>query len=191
MGFPKALLDAGNGQKFIERILSGILSVSKKPNEIIIVLGRHRERIENEAVLPDICRTAVNPDPSRGQLSSLVEAINIIQENSNTANTAGMLVCLVDHPFVLPSTIERILNEAETNPGSIIIPRNNGRKGHPVFFPTEIFKDLMDSPLDQGARFAVQKNIHRLRIVEVNDNAILKDVDTPEEYRSETGRDPG
>jgi len=189
MGFPKALLDAGNGKKFIENIFCILEKITPQPFETIAVLGYHKDRIVNEAQISESCKIVTNPEPERGQLSSLVEALRSY-DSFRLGKIKGLLVCLVDHPFVAESTFQKIVNHASLNPGSIIIPRFDGRKGHPVFFPAEIFMDLMEAPLDQGARYAVNKNSDRIIVVDVDDSAILKDVDTPAEYHAHLGKSP-
>ncbi|MCE1246948.1 MAG: nucleotidyltransferase family protein [Firmicutes bacterium] len=189
MGFPKALLEAGEGRKFIENIFLSLSGIVPEPSEIIAVLGFHRERILSEAEIPESCRIVFNPDPERGQLSSLIEALKYIKSEKRV--TAGIMMCLVDHPFVDVSTFQKIAETAAENPGMVVIPKYSGRKGHPVFFPSEIFEDLLESPLEEGARHAVNKNRDRLIVVDVDDPAILKDVDTPSDYRNHTGRNPG
>ncbi len=181
MGYPKALLDSGDGRKFLERIISNVKNTDPKPSEIILVLGYHRERILKEIDVSG-CQTVTNPTPELGQLSSLITALNSMSEESR-----GMMVCLTDHPLVQPETYNLVVQEASLNPGSIILPRYGEKKGHPVFFPSEIFQDLKDSPIDTGARHAVRKNSHRIIVVDVDDAGILKDIDTPEQYRKEVG----
>lgn len=181
MGYPKALLDSGDGRKFLERIVANVKSIELKPSNIIIVLGYHREKIL-EAADTSGCLTVTNSNPELGQLSSLIAALKQVSEGSR-----GMLVSLVDHPLVKPQTYNLVINGASSRPGSIILPRFGGRKGHPVFFPAEIFDDLKESPPDKGAKYAVQKNAERIVVVDVDDPGILKDIDTPEEYQKEVG----
>ena len=181
MGYPKALLDSGDGRKFFERILANVRNVELKPAKIIVVLGSHREKILKEIETVD-CITITNHNPELGQLSSLIIALKHVSKESR-----GIMVSLVDHPLVKPATYNLVVNEASSNPGSIILPRFGERKGHPVFFPAEIFQDLNDSPLESGARHAVRKNTGRIRIVDVDDSGILKDIDTPEQYSKEVG----
>ena len=185
MGFPKALLDSGDGRKFLERIIDNVGNNKNKPEEIIVVLGYHKEKICDEVNLEG-CTIVENKTPELGQLSSLIAALNNIKDDMS-----GVLMCLVDHPLVSPSTYEKVAKEALSHPGSIILPRYGKRKGHPVFFPSEIFKDLKTSPLDCGARYAVQKNKDRIRIIDIDDPGILKDIDTPEEYQRAVNREQG
>lgn len=177
MGFPKALLDSGDGTGFLEKIIANYRGVTPSPVEIIVALGSHRDRIREEIDLSK-CRVVINEKPELGQLSSLVVVLKTII----AAASEGILLSLVDHPLVVRETYQKIVDFARENPGSIVLPRFNGRKGHPVFFPREIFQDLLDSPLEQGARYAVRKNSDRIKVLDVNDPGILKDIDTKSQY---------
>lgn len=182
MGYPKALLDYGNGLTFLERILSAADSMTIKPKRKIVVLGKHCGVIESHINLSQ-CIKVINPQPERGQLSSLICALNYIKTTNE--DTSGILTALTDHPRVEYKTYDIIIKEASFNPGHIIIPTYNNKGGHPVFFPPDIFQDLVSAPLDQGARFAVKKNQNRVRRLTVEDPGILKDIDTKEEYLQE------
>lgn len=76
MGYPKALLDSGDGRKFLERIIDNLKNLEEKPFEIIPVLGYHREKILEEIDTTG-CRAVINPKPELGQLSSLIVALEI------------------------------------------------------------------------------------------------------------------
>jgi len=178
MGFPKALLDSGDGRKFLERIISNVRNIEPPPENLVVVLGYHIEKITREIDLGG-CLAITNESPELGQLSSLKRAL----ENAGK-ETRGILLSLVDHPLVKSKTYGKIIEYARRNPGCIILPQFGERRGHPVFFPIEIFEDLVNCPLEQGARFAVRKNTDRMRILEVGDSGVLKDIDTPEQYRN-------
>ena len=64
-----------------------------------------------------------------------------------------------------------------------MIPACGGRRGHPVIFGRGVFADLLEAPLDQGARAVVRGRPELVVTVEVDDPGILKDIDTPAQYR--------
>jgi CTP:molybdopterin cytidylyltransferase MocA len=181
MGFPKALLKGPMGRKFIEVIIQNLRSLCPPPREIFTVLGYHREVIEREANLSG-CRVVCNPDPSRGMLSSIISGIEAAGPQSS-----GVLVCLVDHPAVQLNTYQKVVEAAFQSPGSIVIPVYGEKGGHPVFFPREVFSDILSAPMDQGARWAVQKNRDRVIRMGTGDGGVILDVDTPEEYMGMRG----
>jgi molybdenum cofactor cytidylyltransferase len=176
MGRPKALLPIG-GQKFIERIV-GVLAQSRA-GRIIVVLGHHADEMRRQIEhLPiDI---VVNPDYKSGQLSSLQAAIRHIQ---NDDRCDGMLVHLVDHPFIDAVLVDAMIERFYETKKLIVVPRHKEKRGHPVIFSRDLFEELLSAPADQGAKAVV--NAHRKETLEIEwqDEGITLDIDTPELYR--------
>src|SRR5262249_59917778 len=98
------------------------------------------------------------------------------------ADSDGMLAWPVDHPLVRPATVRRILEAAAQHPGCVIIPRWEGRGGHPTFFPRALYAALEDLPDDEGARALFARCPEAVVRIEVDDPGVGRDVDTPEDY---------
>ena len=95
----------------------------------------------------------------------------------------GILVALVDQPGLKTSTVRRLLTEHRRHPEKIIVAACRERRGHPVVFPRKFFKELLRSPLSKGARTLVQTHLAERRTVETGDPAVVRDVDTREQYK--------
>lgn len=176
MGRPKALLPI-QGQKFIERI-AGALKQSRA-NRIIVVLGHHADEMRRQIeYLPvDIL---VNPDYEKGQLSSLQVAIRHIQDEDHWD---GMLVHLVDHPYINPALVDMMIERFYQSGRLIVVPRHGERRGHPVIFSRQLFDELLDAPIDQGAKAVVNAHLEETLEIETAEEGITIDIDTPELYR--------
>lgn len=176
MGRPKALLPI-DGQTFIEKIVGALKKSSVA--KVIVVLGHNademRRRIQHLPI-----EILVNPDYKLGQLSSLQVAIRSLEKE---ADCDGMLVHLVDHPYVNTQLLESMIKLCEETAKLIIVPRYNGKRGHPVIFSRKLFKELLAAPMDQGAKAVV--DAHRADTLEIDteDEGITLDIDTPELYR--------
>ncbi|HCS45836.1 MAG TPA: molybdopterin-guanine dinucleotide biosynthesis protein MobA [Pseudomonas sp.] len=87
----------------------------------------------------------------------------------------GWLIVLGDMPFILPSSIERVV--AGIADDAVSVPVQDGEYGHPVGFGRTFGPGLMALSGDQGAKplFA------QARVVEVavDDSGVLWDVDVP------------
>ena len=176
MGRPKALLPI-QGQKFIERIIRVI--GQSRVGRTIVVLGHQADQLRGQIEhLP--VEVVINPDYRSGQLSSLQAAIRHI---SNDDRCDGMLVHLVDHPFIDAALVDALIESFFETKKMIVVPRYKGKRGHPVIFSRELFGELLNAPLDQGAKAVV--NAHRQETLEIEwqDEGITLDIDTPELYR--------
>ena len=175
MGRPKPLLGI-EGDIFINRILSNLSAAGL--TRILIVLGEHAGDVRSALGGKIKAGIVINPSPERGQLSSIQMALDQLDRS-----TTGILLVLVDHPLVRSETYRKILETAGEDPDLIIIPNFNGRNGHPVYFGKRFFGELKNAPLDQGARYVVNKYRSEVIAVPVDDDGILKDIDDPELYR--------
>jgi len=176
MGRPKALLPI-QGQKFIERIIRVI--GESRVGRTIVVLGHQADQLRGQIEhLP--VEIVINPDYPSGQLTSLQAAIRHI---SNDDRCDGMLVHLVDHPFIDVALVDALIESFFETKKMIVVPRYKGKRGHPVIFSRELFGELLNAPLDQGAKAVV--NAHRQETLEIEwqDEGITLDIDTPELYR--------
>ncbi len=176
MGTPKALL-LHQEKTFLELIIQNVVEVGIA--KIFVLTGKHDEQIRSELKDTGSWKYLNNPNPERGQLSSIQIGLRHTDDNSS-----GILLALVDHPLVELNTYKSIINTAIRNPDSIIIPINEDRKGHPVYFGRRFFADLLMAPLDKGARTVVHKYQDQLITVPVQDNGILQDIDRPEDYQN-------
>jgi CTP:molybdopterin cytidylyltransferase MocA len=176
MGRPKAFLPF-QGSTFIESIV-GALKQSRV-GEIIVVLGHNADEMKQRiAHLP--VTIVINRDYKLGQLSSLQAAIRHLSASAQAID--GILVHLVDHPYVSPALVDRMIENFYTARKLIVRPRHLTRRGHPVIFSASLFDDLLKAPLDQGAKAVVNAHGADTLELETDDAGIAIDIDTPEEY---------
>jgi molybdenum cofactor cytidylyltransferase len=93
------------------------------------------------------------------------------------------LVCLVDHPAIASAVIRPLLERLQETSRPILIPTCQGRRGHPVLFHRSLFRELLEAPLEQGARAVVWRHAAEVEEVETGEKGILLDVDRPEDYQ--------
>jgi molybdenum cofactor cytidylyltransferase len=185
MGRSKALLPCGSGtvDTFLVRIMS---SMRAGGIEDILVVGRPDDADLQDAVartdLP--VRFVANPDHERGQLTSIVAAVNTI----DCPGVRGLLVMPVDMPLVQPATFAAVLRASAKHPGVIVRAVCGGRHGHPVIFDRACFDGLRRADPAVGAKVVL--HVHPVLDVDVPDTGVLKDVDSVEDYVALFGRTP-
>jgi molybdenum cofactor cytidylyltransferase len=176
MGRPKALLPIAN-QTFIEKIVKALRQ--SKVSRIVVVLGHNADEMRRQIEgLPVEIR--VNPNYQLGQLSSLQAAIRGLEADSQCD---GILVHLVDHPYIDPVLVDRMIERYYAAKKLIVVPRYQGKRGHPVLFSRALFAELLNAPLDQGAKAVVNAHRDETLEIETDDPGIAVDIDTPELYR--------
>lgn len=172
---PKALLTF-QGKTFLEIIsqklyLAGI-------NDIYIIIGYYSDIIKSHVSLKKET-ILINPAPEMGQLSSLHIAIKHMP-----SEVSAIMVTLVDLPLVTLTTCSNLIKQWSLKPDMIYIPICNGRKGHPVIFPRRIFNELLNTPLENGARAVIHSNQDIVIKCENDDPGIFTDIDTEEDYNN-------
>ncbi len=185
MGYPKALLPVGRGpETFLERITATLVAAGV--DDIVVVVAPRPEAVrEVLGRLPVLVRTVENPDPARGQLSSLQAGLGVIDH----PGVAGVLVWPVDVPFATVETVGALLAEARRTRAPVVRPVRQGRHGHPVVFDRRVFDELRRADPARGARAVVRAHAGAVVDVMVDDEGPFHDIDTPEDYRRVTGRE--
>jgi len=88
----------------------------------------------------------------------------------------GWVIALADMPWVRVSTIAAVA-EALRRGAPIVAPRCNGRRGNPVGFASVYRDALAGLAGDRGARDLIAAAGPDMRIVDVDDEGVLRDVD--------------
>jgi CTP:molybdopterin cytidylyltransferase MocA len=123
-------------------------------------------------------RLAHNPDPSRGQLSSLWTGLDAAERPELEA----VLMTLVDVPMVRAATVRVVVEMWRRTQAPIVRPAIGDRHGHPVLFDRALFAELRQAPIDEGAKAVVHAHAADLVNVPIDDEGSLVDVDTPADY---------
>jgi molybdenum cofactor cytidylyltransferase len=176
MGRPKALLPAGpGGTTFLARIVDTLRRVGLE--RVVVVLGADAQPIQTSIEAAALAVEAVeNPDPSRGQLSSLLVALTMLEE------AEAVLVMPVDQPLVTAETVARLMRVYREGHAPVVRPCRGPRHGHPVIFDRSVFGELRRADLSRGARDVIAAHIAEVADVEVDDEGAFVDIDTPEQY---------
>jgi molybdenum cofactor cytidylyltransferase len=176
MGFPKPLLPY-QGSTFLAHLLA---TLEGQVSPLVLVLGAQAERIRAAVRIPDTVIVAINENYAAGQLSSLQVGLRALPPE-----VEAVMVALVDHPCVDGALVARLIAAWHEKRPPVLIPTYKERRGHPMIFSRELFGELLEAPLDQGARAVVRR--HTVLHVPVETEGILHDLDDPETYRKVTG----
>jgi len=171
-GSVKICANLNNGRTVLQQTLANIQSSIP---QITVVT-----RPELYPLIVDYCPDArVFADAEKGMGATLAYGIQQVLEESVWE---GCLVCLADMPFIKPETY-RAVGEALTTV-NIVVPCYAGRSGNPAGFGASHFSTLAKLTGDRGGRSVIQQNSDLVVKLEVDDPAVLQDIDTPDDLRS-------
>ncbi len=180
MGRPKQLLD-WQGRPLIRHVVAQALD--SRLDALWVVLGA--EAGAARAALADIADAAnlhvvENPDYAAGQATSLRAGLAALP-----AATQVAMILLVDMPLVGPALINRLIAAFPTGDSTrpfALIPRYHGQRGNPVLLNRAFFPLLQQLEGDQGARLVLRQYPEHIHWLEVDDPAVVSDIDTPAAY---------
>ncbi|MDQ1363540.1 MAG: molybdenum cofactor cytidylyltransferase [Pseudomonadota bacterium] len=101
----------------------------------------------------------------------------------HTMNSDGWLIALADMPFIQQDVYAKITSAAQQG-NTIVVPRFQNQRGHPVFISKKFRGGLLQLQGDCGARDLLRAHAHEIVSVEVSDAGILRDVDYPLDMNS-------
>ncbi|MEG6504882.1 NTP transferase domain-containing protein [Nitratidesulfovibrio sp. 1201_IL3209] len=162
--------------------------------DVLVVTGHRADEVAAEAARLGAA-TVHNPAWREGGMFSSVRAglAAVAQRGGGTDRTGGTdgtggaraLLLPVDAALVRPLTVRLLLEHEARRPGRVVLPVFGGQWGHPPLLPASVFSIILGDGGDGGLRGA----LHRLgpgvlEEVGVPDRFILRDMDTPEDYRA-------
>lgn len=115
------------------------------------------------------------PGETPGQADSLKAGLSALP-----CGLDGAMIFLGDMPLITPGLVEKLARAFR--PGRFLVPRFEGRRGNPVIIPSDWFARAMELEGDTGARPLLIRPDALVDYLDVDDPAILTDVDTPDDY---------
>jgi CTP:molybdopterin cytidylyltransferase MocA len=175
MGRPKPLLPYLD-ETFLDRQIALHCAFSA---QVFVVLGHRANEIAAGAKRTENALLLLNPEPDRGQLSSLQCGLRALP-----AHLEAVLIQPVDSPGVAPATLLAMCQarDAAAVPPDFVIPTHDGRRGHPVLMRAAVGAELLALPDGATARDVVHAHRATTLFIETADPAIHRDIDTPEDY---------
>jgi molybdenum cofactor cytidylyltransferase len=149
--------------------------LASRARPIIAVLGNRADEIDAALGRLPVERVR-NPDFADGLSTSLKRGLAALPDDVD-----GVLVCLGDMPLISGRHLDRLI--AAFNPlegRAIIVPTRHGKRGNPVLWGKRFFPEMAQIAGDVGARHLIGDHAELVAEVEMDDDAILVDIDTPE-----------
>ncbi|HUC61593.1 MAG TPA: molybdopterin-binding/glycosyltransferase family 2 protein [Alphaproteobacteria bacterium] len=182
MGKANKLLAEIDGAPMVARAADAILASKASP--VLVVTGHEAERVR-AALAGRALGFVHNPDYAQGLASSLKRGLA-----SLPGDVDGALICLGDMPRIAPAGIDRLI--AAFNPvegRAICVPTYRGKRGNPVLLAKRYFSEMQRLSGDTGARPLLGQHHDMVAEVEMDDDGVLIDVDSPDKLvklRAET-----
>lgn len=167
MGFPKAMLQY-QGERFVNRLVRVFRCAC---HEVVVV----RSALSGEWQVAG-AHVVENPDPERGMLSSLQCGLRAVSTDAD-----AVFFTPVDYPAISQNVVVKMA-DAWNRESALILPRTNGRRGHPALVSRRIVPELLSLRDGAQARDIVHRHESEIQYVDVDEPGILHDIDDAEQY---------
>jgi molybdenum cofactor cytidylyltransferase len=172
MGRTKQLLLLGD-KPVVRHCLDALLASGIR--DIVVVVG-----LQGEDIAETLSNAPVNIVVNETPNSEMAESIRTGLRGLGHKPT-GVLVCLSDHPLVSTKTISALSNEHRQDAGKILVPVYRGRRGHPTLFPATVIQEIFSR---MTLRDIIRSDPRRVRSIDVDDEGVVLDMDTGEDYQT-------
>ena len=173
MGIPKQLLKLGS--KAMVRVITENVLASQV-DEVLVVTGHLEQEIS--AVINDLpVKIIFNPHYIQGQSTSLALGVKAID-----VNTSAFLVFMADQPLISPSLINMVISEFKKRCCLALRPIYHDLPGHPVILHYSLSAEVEALKGDEGARQVLKLLGNKVDYLPVQDEAVILDIDTLENY---------
>jgi molybdenum cofactor cytidylyltransferase len=176
MGAHNKLLMAWEGELLVHRAVRAARGAGM--HDIIVVVPARDDEVGR--ALRDLSVHIVeNAEHAHGIATSIRAGISAV-----VPACAGALVLLADMPRIAARHIAQLTGAfaAAKSSSAIVVPFHRGQRGNPVLWGRDHFSGLMHLSGDIGARALFERHAARVIRVESADDAVLVDVDSPQDW---------
>lgn len=170
----KPLLPLGNAT-MVERVISNFRRAGI--DDISVVTGHRADELR--PVLASLSvRCAHNAYYDEGMFSSVIAGLQALRRE-----TTAFFLTPVDIPLVKSHTIRLLYRAYRSTKADIVYPVFQGQRGHPPLISTKLIPEILASRQTGGLRAVLRRHEGKATIMEVLDEGILLDADTPADYQ--------
>jgi molybdenum cofactor cytidylyltransferase len=177
MGRAKATLPLDDTDTFLTRIVRTFLDAGV--DDVVVVVGHEANAIVSSFSASGLpARFVVNHDYDRGQWSSLVAGLGVVDR----PGVSAALITLVDVPLVTPDTVRAVIACYRRTHAPVVRPTSGSRHGHPLLVDRSLFDELRAARPAEGAKPVIRAHASPAGDIAIADEGAFTDIDTEEEY---------
>jgi len=160
--------------------LSAAIDTLGRSTDFVVVVSGRNESTLAPIVYASGASLVTNPDPSRGQFSSLRVGLREVLNRGRDA----AIITLIDRPPIRATTLQILREAFENAPSKIwaIVPEYAGKHGHPYLVGREMIEAFLQADSESSARDVEHRSIEHIQYVPVDDPFVSMNINTPEDY---------
>ena len=173
-GAENKLLQDLDGAPIVRRAAETLLE--SDVDRVVVVLGYEADRVR-DALAGLALEFVDNPEYERGQATSVAAGVEAVRDADAAVFALG------DMPLVSADSVDALVATYRADAWTALAAACDGHRGNPVLFDATHFDALAAVDGDTGGRDVLLHGDHSA-LVETSDTGVLRDVDTPDEYRT-------
>lgn len=154
------------GKAVIEYVIQNLFDIC---NRITVVSGFHAEKLDSLRSNYSKLQIVYNGHYDNGMFSS-------VREGLKQTNAKKLFILPGDQPAIRPETFRIMIEHPDVN---ILLPRYQGKTGHPVLISSHARTQLLAGRFQTLSNFITE---YGFESVDTNDAGILMDIDYPDDY---------
>jgi len=186
MGLFKPLLPFA-GKPAVERVTDEIKMAGI--NRLLVVTGHEHEKVERLLYQKGVS-FCYNEDYREGMFTSIKAGLRELYGEERKCSfpnrelaLSGFFLHPVDCALITKETYKTMLREIEKDPVSLAVACFKGKNGHPLYVPSRFVEEILFYEGGEGMKFLTKKYADELRKIEVEEPAVLWDMDRIEDYQ--------
>ncbi len=154
-----------------------ITEVAACVRDIVVVTGHQADRVAKHLTAYPV-RCVFNPAYAQAEMLVSIQAG--LRSLPDTITAA--LIVLGDQPRLRREIVQRVIDAAE--PDTLIVPSFQMKRGHPILIPRSLWPSILALPPEASLRDVIRAHADHMRYIVFDDDSVLRDIDTPEDYRN-------
>jgi molybdenum cofactor cytidylyltransferase len=185
MGQPKSLLDVG-GKPLLVRVIDAAVAaggIDPIIDPIVVITGHVADQVAK--ILHGLPVHLIhNPAyASAGMLSSVQTGVAAVAGKAD-----AFFIVLGDQPMVRPQTLRALADEWIVKRPRVLLPSHCGKHGHPILLSADGAAEILALGERDTLKTYTSKQLGQTLELEIDDSAILWDIDTPADYQAAVAR---
>jgi molybdenum cofactor cytidylyltransferase len=177
MGRPKLLMDF-EGKTLIHRVVTAL----REGGADRIIVVPPADAPESAAIAAEAAAAGAQVLLPESQPAEMRESVELgLAVLDADPRPASILLAPGDIPGLTADLVTHLLEIARDWPDRIVVPTQDGRRGHPIILPWTIALRIRELPDDAGVNLLVERHHGDVTEVPVSVPGTIDDLDTPED----------
>ncbi len=163
------------GQPLLRRTAETLLRAGLQ--ELVAVVG-HEQQTARGLLRGLPLRIVFNDNYREGQMTSVHCGMGALQHTCD-----AVLVCLADQPLLDVGDLRRLTSAFAQCPTSVLVPTYRGERGNPTVLAYAHRRQILAGDRNLGCKRLIRKHPELVTAVEMDNDHLVFDLDTPESYQ--------